>query len=145
MKDLDQILFDALKGDAALMEAVGGMVVSTCFEVGPDEMDNTPLPCIIVTDDGWQNQQESKDTMWESMEDRVTASIEVDADSPKAVKQLMRLCRKAVARYIESMAEEGEDIPELDSVQASQLAWDWMKPCYWRTITYNCLIENEYE
>lgn len=145
MKDLDQILFDALKGDAALMEAVKGNVVSTCFEVGPDEMDNTPLPCIIVTDDGWQNQQESKDTMWESMEDRVTASIEVDADSPKAVKQLMRLCRKAVARYIESMAEEGEDIPELDSVQASQLAWDWMKPCYWRTITYNCLIKNEYE
>ena len=43
MKDLDQILFDALKGDAALMEAVGGRVVSTCFEVGPDEMDNTPL------------------------------------------------------------------------------------------------------
>ena len=72
MKDLDQILFDALKGDAALMEAVGDRVVSTCFEVGPDEMDNTPLPCIIVTDDGWQNQQESKDTMWESMEDRVT-------------------------------------------------------------------------
>ena len=145
MKDLDQILFDALKGDAALMEAVGGRVVSTCFEVGPDEMDNTPLPCIIVTDDGWQNQQESKDTMWESMEDRVTASIEVDADSPKAVKQLMRLCRKAVARYIDGMAEAGDDIPELDSVQASQLAWDWMKPCYWRTITYNCLIENEYE
>lgn len=145
MKDLDQILFDALKGDAALMEAVGGRVVSTCFEVCPDEMDNTPLPCIIVTDDGWQNQQESKDTMWESMEDRVTASIEVDADSPKAVKQLMRLCRKAVARYIDGMAEADEDIPELDSVQTSQLAWDWMKPCYWQTMTYNCLIENEYE
>lgn len=145
MKDLDQILFDALKGDAALMEAVGDRVVSTCFEVGPDEMDNTPLPCIIVTDDGWQNQQESKDTMWESMEDRVTASIEVDADSPKAVKQLMRLCRKAVARHIDGMAEAGDDIPELDSVQTSQLAWDWMKPCYWQTMTYNCLIENEYE
>lgn len=145
MKDLDQILFDALKGDAALMEAVGGRVVSTSFEVGPDEADNTPLPCIIVTDDGWQNQQESKDTMWESMEDRVTASIEVDADSPKAVKQLMRLCRKAVARYVRDMAEADEDIPILDNVQASQLAWDWMKPCYWQTMTYNCLIENEYE
>ena len=142
MKDLDQILFDALKGDAALMEAVGGRVVSTCFEVGPDDMDNTPLPCIIVTDDGWQNQQESKDTMWESMEDRVTASIEVDADSPKAVKQLMRLCRKAVARYIDGMAEAGEDIPELDSVQTSQLAWDWMKPCYWDLVHYQCDVQN---
>ena len=83
--------------------------------------------------------------MWESMEDRVTASIEVDADSPNTVKQLMRLCRKAVARYIDGMAEAGEDIPELDSVQTSQLAWDWMKPCYWQTMTYNCLIKNEYE
>ena len=36
------------------MEAIGGRVVSTCFEVSPDEADNTELPNIIVTDDGFQ-------------------------------------------------------------------------------------------
>ena len=64
-----------LKGDAALMEAVGGRCEHLFRRLAQTRMDNTPLPCIIVTDDGWQNQQESKDTVWESMEDRVTASI----------------------------------------------------------------------
>jgi hypothetical protein len=106
--------------------------------VGPDGQDNTPLPCIIVTDDGWQNQPSTKDDKWEAEEDRVTASIEVDADSPKEVKRIVRMCRRAVSAYIVQMMDNDEEIPELDSLQASQLAWDWMKPCYWQTLTYNC-------
>jgi len=145
MKDLDQIIYEALTSDTALMEAVGSRIVSTCFEVGPDEPDNTPLPCIIVTDDGWQNQSETKDEEWEALEDRVTASVEVDADSPKEVKRIVKLCRKAVADHIGQMADEGEDIPSLESVQASQLAWDWMKPCYHRTLSYNCIIDIDNE
>ena len=62
MKDIDEILYDALRADESLMEAVGGRIVSTCFEVGPDGKDNTPLPCIIVTDDNFQNMPETKDT-----------------------------------------------------------------------------------
>ena len=64
MKQLDEILYDALRANPDLMQAVGERIVSTCFEVGPDEPDNTDLPCIIVTDDGWQNQPETKDTTW---------------------------------------------------------------------------------
>lgn len=143
MKQLDEILYDALRADSDLMQAVGGRIVSTCFEVSPEEVDNTPLPCIIVTDDGWQNQTETKDTQWEGTEDRVTASIEVDATSPREVKMLLKACRKAVARHVAALAEADEDIPYLDSVQASQLAWDWMKPCYHQVLTYQCTIENE--
>ena len=122
---------------------MGGRIVSTCFEVGPDEVDNTPLPCIIVTDDGTTNQPETKDTEWESWEDRVQASVEVDAESPKAVKQLCRQVRRAVARHIRTMADEGLVIPSLESLQMSGVAWDWMKPCYHQTLTYNCITDNE--
>ena len=141
MLALDEIIYNALCADADLMQQTGERIVSTCFEVGPDEQDNTELPCIIVTDDGWQNQPETKDTTWEGMEDRVTASIEVDGRSPKEVKTLLKQCRHAVAAQIHRMAEAGEDIPYLDSVQASQLAWDWMKPCYHQVLTYQCTIE----
>ena len=143
MKQLDEILYDALRADSDLMQAVGERIVSTCFEVGPDEPDNTELPCIIVTDDGWQNQPETKDSTWEGQEDHVTAGIEVDGRSPKEVKHLIRICRRAVAAEIHRMAEAGEDIPYLDSVQASQLAWDWMKPCYHQSLTYQVTIYNE--
>ena len=142
MLALDEILYNALRADAELMQLTGERIVSTCFEVGPDEPDNTELPCIIVTDDGWQNQPETKDTTWEGQEDRVTASIEVDGRSPKEVKLLLKQCRRAVAAQIRRMVEADEDIPYLDSVQAAQLAWDWMKPCYHQVLTYQCTIEN---
>ena len=142
---LDEIFYNALCSDDELMEAVGGRIKSTCFEVGPDEPDNTPLPCIIVTDDGGQNQPDNKDCEWESSEDRVTASVEIDAESPKAVKQLCRKARRIIASHIRAMAEAGDDIPYLDNLQMSGVAWDWMKPCYHQTLTYNCTIENNDE
>lgn len=141
--ELDELFFNALMADADLVLAVSGRIESTCFEVSPDEQDNTQLPCIIVTDDGLTNNLTTKDTEWESDEDRVQASVEIDAESPKRVKQLIQMVRKAIANYIESLADNGEEIPCLQSVQTNGIAWDWMKPCYHSTITYTCDIEND--
>ena len=141
--ELDELFFNALMADADMVLAVGGRIESTCFEVSPDEQDNTQLPCIIVTDDGLTNNLTTKDTEWESDEDRVQASVEVDGRDPKEVKRLIRMVRKAIANYIESLADKGEEIPCLQSVQTNGVAWDWMKPCYHSTITYTCDIEND--
>lgn len=141
--ELDELFFNALMADADLVLAVGGRIESTCFEVSPEDQDNTQLPCIIVTDDGLTNQPDSKDVEWESRIDRVQASVEVDAKDPKDVKALIRMVRKAISNYIESMADKGVDIPCLQSVQTNGVAWDWMKPCYHSTITYTCDIEND--
>jgi hypothetical protein len=129
--------------DADLVLAVGGRIESTCFEVSPDEQDNTPLPCIIVTDDGLSNQPTDKDIEWEAGEDRVQASVEVDAKDPKQVKQLMRMVRKAIANYIATLDPEKDEIPCLQSIQTNGVAWDWMKPCYHSTITYQCDVLND--
>ncbi len=140
--ELDKLFYDALQADETLKTAVGGRIVSTCFEVSPDEKDNTPLPCIIVTDDGLTNNQQTKDNVWESGEDRVQASVEVDATSPKQVKRLIRMVRKAINNYITSLYTQGTDIPNLRSVQTNGVAWDWMKPCYHSTVSYQCDVEN---
>ena len=136
--DLDEMFYHALKADRQLMAAVSGRVKSTCFEVSPEEIDNTPTPCLIVGDDGLQNDDTTKDTEWESEEDRVQASVEIDADSPKEVKRLLLMVRRAIARYMAGQ----EQIPELLGVQTSGVAWDWMKPCYHETISYQCVVEN---
>ena len=141
MKSLDEIIYDAICADAALMEAIGSRVVSTCFEVPPAEADNTPLPNIIVTDDGFQNQNGTKDCVWESGEDRVQATVDVAADSPKEVKQIVRKVRKAVETYIGTLYTQGEDIPELESLSSDGIAWDWMKPCYYQRLTYQCITK----
>ena len=147
MKSVDEIIYDAICADTALMEAIGSRVVSTCFEVPPAEADNTPLPNIIVTDDGFQNQNGTKDCVWESGEDRVQVTVDVAADSPKEVKRLIRMVRRAIENQIILMSAANERIPELDSLSSNGIAWDWMKPCYYQHLTYQCTtlsdIDNE--
>jgi hypothetical protein len=143
MKQVDEIIYDAIRADEDLMTAISGHVVSTCFEVSPTDADNTPLPYIIVTDDGFQNQVESKDDGWEGKEDRVSVGVEVAAESPQDVKRLIRMVRQAVASYIEQMYDNGEDIPELDNLSSDGLAWDWSKPCYYQRLTYQCITNTE--
>lgn len=141
--NLDELFFNAIMADADLVLAVGGRVESTCFEVSPDETDNTLLPNIIITDDGMTNQPDSKDVEWESREDRVQASVDVAAEDPKQVKQLIGMVRHAIANYIQALDDQEEDIPYLQSVQTAGVAWDWMKPCYHDVITYTCDVPNQ--
>ena len=143
MKQVDEIIYDAIRADEELMTAIKGHVVSTCFEVSPTDADNTPLPYIIVTDDGFQNQVESKDDGWEGTEDRVSVGVEVAAESPQDVKRLIKMVRQAVSSYIEQMYDDDEDIPELDSLSSDGLAWDWTKPCYYQRLTYQCITNTE--
>ena len=141
--NLDELFFNAIMADADLVLAVGGRIESTCFEVSPDDIDNTQLPNIIITDDGLSNQPDSKDVEWESREDRVQASVDVAAENPKQVKQLIGMVRHAIANYIQALDDQGEDIPYLQSIQTAGVAWDWMKPCYHDVITYTCDVPNQ--
>lgn len=142
MKQVDEIIYDAIQADAALMTTIGGRVVSTCFEVSPDETDNTPLPNIIVTDDGFQNQDTTKDSVWEGEDDEVQVTVDIASKSPNEVKDLVRMVRRAVSRYIIGMYENHEVIPELDKLSSDGLQWDWMRPCYYQKLTYNCSIKS---
>ena len=139
--ELDEILYNALVADATLTAYIGGQdrIASTCFEVSPDEKDNTPVPCIIVTDDGFQATDTNKDVEWEPSEDNVQASVEVDAESPKEVKKIIRMVRKAIANYVKTMTD---DVPYLANVQSNGVAWDWLKPCYHSTVSYQCIVDN---
>lgn len=143
MKQVDEIIYDAIKADDDLMAAIGGRVVSTCFEVSPTEADNTPVPNIIVTDDGFQNLIGTKDNVWESGEDTVQASVDIAADSPSEVKRLVRMVRKAVETQICALYASGEQTPELESLTSDGIAWDWMKPCYYQKLTYQCITNTD--
>ena len=143
MKTLAEIFYDAITADETLTALTGGRVVSTCFEVPPDELDNTPLPNIIITNDGFQNNQSTKDCVWEADEDVVTASVDIAANSPSEVDSLVAKVRKAIDTYITTMWSNGQAIPELQpgSPSSQGIEWDWMKPCYYQKLTYQCITE----
>lgn len=141
MNQLDEILYTALTSDAAFNAAVGGRIRSTCFEVSPAEQDNVPLPSVIVIDFGSQDGQTTKDNTWESCEDQVQAGIEISASSPKEVHKLLRKARKAVAAYVQTLDYDHQ--PELNKISRDGVQWDWMKPCYFDTLRYQCTLYDE--
>ena len=105
MLELDEIFYAALMANETIVSDTDGRIFSTCVEVPPAETDNTPLPYIIIMDEGLQNDQGTKDDVWESRDDRVQASVQISAVSPKEVKRLTRIVRKAIADYINGSAK----------------------------------------
>ena len=140
MLRLDKILFDAITADAELMQTVGNRVKSTCFEVSPEEQDNTPLPYIVIRDLGKQPAQTTKDDEWMPSLWNVGAGIEVGATSPNEVDAIVMKAMKAVANYMQTL--EG-DVPYLNEgfPRTQGVSWDWMKPCYWDIAQYQCDVE----
>ena len=140
MLRLDKIFFDAITADADLMQTVGNRVKSTCFEVSPDEQDNTPLPYIVIRDLGKQPAQTTKDDEWMPSLWNVGAGIEVGATSPNEVDAIVMKAMKAIANYMQTL--EG-DVPYLNEgfPRTQGVNWDWMKPCYWDLAQYQCDVE----
>lgn len=139
----DEIFYNALRADEQLMEATKGRIMSTCIEVAPTEQDNTPMPYIIVTFDGMQNDGSTKDDL-EGDFDSVTVSIEIAAESRKEVGQLSLMVRQAVRDYFRDPDEDDSDeVPTDYQLSASGVAWDWTRPCYYQTLTYQCTTEND--
>jgi hypothetical protein len=145
MLRLDEIFYKAITADADLMQAVGGLVKSTCFEVSPEETDNTPLPYIIIIDEGKAPAQTTKDDEWMPSQWRVSAGVEVGAVSPNEVDALVMMAMKAIAEYISTLSEQGEEIPYLNEgfPQTQGIAWDWTKPCYFDVAHYQCDVDNK--
>ena len=140
MLRLDELLFEAITADAELMQAVGGRVKSTCFEVSPDEKDNTPLPYIVIRDFGRQPSQTTKDDEWMPDMWNVGAGVEVGAKSPNEVDAIVMKAMKAIATYMQTL---NGNVPYLNEgfPQTKGVNWDWTKPCYWDLIQYQCDVE----
>ena len=143
MKTVDEIIYDAILASEGITDIVGDRVVSTCFEVPPEVLDNTLVPNIIVTFDGFQNQTTTKDTVWEGEEDRVQVGVDIAAGSPGEVKHLVRMVRTAVESHVVALYQQGEDTPELEALSSDGIAWDWMKPCYYQKLNYQCLVKTD--
>ena len=138
MKQVDEMIYEAIVADESLMTTIGGRVTSTCFEIPPDQLDNTEVPNIIITDDGFTNNVTTKDCVWEGGEDEVHVTVDIAGNSPQEVKQIMRRVRKAVETY---MASLGTDMPTLVSLTSGELSWDWLKPCYYKPLIYQCITK----
>lgn len=134
----DSIFVDALKSNSTLVESVGGRIYGTAIPLPDEDADNVPVPYLIVTFDGLNNDVDSKDDEMESDTDKVNISIEVVGKTLAKLHELTQAVRDTVRDYL---ATNDTDITEYQ-FGAQAIQYDSMKPCYWQVLTYQCDVEN---
>ena len=138
--ELDEIIYSAITANETLVSLTGGRIKSTTFEVPPIQKDNTPIPYIVIYEEPGQNDQGTKDDVWECGSDIVNVGVEFAASSPNEVKRLRKLIRKAVDTYVKS---NETDILALRAINYDGIQWFWEKPCYYDTLHYQCDMVND--
>ena len=137
----DKVFYNALLSNQTLADMVEGRIENTTIPVPDDELANTPVPYIIITFDGMQNEGFSKDNSYEGMNDKVQVGIEVAATDRQQLADITTAIRQTVIDYFESAVEEQPDfslIPQNYTLTASPVQYDSLAPCFFQTLNYNC-------
>ena len=138
----DIIFVKALLADEELMaKLAAGDVYNTSIALPDKDLDNAPLPFVIVSFDGLTNDVETKDDPYEGDSDAVTISIEVAARTRTELGQLTEAVRRQVHQYFvddDPTDEDADLIPHDYQFSAQAVNYDSLKPCYWQVLTYQC-------
>ena len=143
----------ALQSNTTLMAKLAAKkVYNTSIAVPDKDLINAPLPYIIVSFDGLQNDTSTKDCSYDAEEDKVQIGIEIAARSRRKLGELAQDVRDTVRSYFENysapsseMEEDLTDIiPDDYTFSANGVQYDPDKPCYFQTLTYNCDTKNIY-
>ncbi len=142
----DRIFAAALAADSDITTAVANRIYSTAIPLPDEDVDNVPVPYIIVSFDGMENLEGTKDSLYEGPEDRVQIGVMVVAANRDALAELVDLVRETIPAYFESYeapeSEDEEDLSELIPVDyklsAGAVSYDASKPCYWLKLNYDC-------
>ena len=138
----DIIFVKALRADEELMaKLAAGDVYNTAIALPDEDLDNAPLPYVIVSFDGLTNDVETKDDPYEGDSDAVTISIEVAARTRTELGQLTEAVRHQVHDFFvnDDQTDDDSDLVPLDyQFSAQAVNYDQMKPCYWQVLSYQC-------
>lgn len=141
----DGIFVAALRGNSDLMDRIGSRLYSTAIPLPDEDADNVPVPYIIVTFDGLNNEQTTKDNPFESDEDSVNISILCAAANRESLAELMQEIRTTVYEYMLEQRRLGLYIIDDYTLSADAVQYDSFKPCYWQTLRYVCDVTNTFD
>ena len=140
----DAIFVKALRSNADLIAALpAGDVYNTAIALPDEDADNAPLPYVIVSFDGLNNQDTTKDNDYDGLTDTVTIGIEIAAETRPKLGELARIVRKTLREYFREHQDDDSDedyqlIPDDMTISAQPVQYDSLKPCYWQRLTYQC-------
>ena len=134
----DSIFIYALSASEDIVQAVDGRLYGTAIPLPDEEADNVPVPYIIVTFNGLNNIDESKDDMYESDYDSVNIGIEVIGKTLGHLHDLTEMVRDVIHQYFVN----NETPVEGYQFSAQPIIFDSEKPGYWQVLNYQCEVYN---
>lgn len=134
----DSIFIYALSASEDIMQAVDGRIYGTAIPMPDEEADNVPVPYIIVTFNGLNNIDETKDDMYESDYDSVNIGIEVIGKTLGHLHDLTEMVRDVIHQYFVN----NETPVEGYQFSAQPIIFDSEKPGYWQVLNYQCEVYN---
>lgn len=140
----DIIFVKALRSNASLIKQLpAGNVYNAAIALPKEQADNAPLPNIIVTYEGLNNQEFTKDDAYEGLSDTVTIGIDTAAKNREQLAELVIMVRQTIKDYFRQHINDDEDedfrlIPNSIQLQAGPVIYDKDKPCYWQVLTFYC-------
>ena len=148
----DSIFVSALQSNSELLEKLTEYIdddgnvqydetprlYGTAIGLPDDDADNVPVPYVIVTFDGLNNDTGTKDDRYESENDRVNIGIEVVGETLKDLHDLTQMVRDTVLGYLRANHTNVEDY----TFTADAIQYDSLKPCYWQVLRYQCDVYN---
>lgn len=140
----DAIFIKAIRSNSELLALLPeGDAWGTTITRPDVDLDNTPLPYVIVSFDGMQNDDDSKDDSYEGDNDIVQISIEVAASTRPELATIAEIIRSTIKEYFGENYDSDEDedfalIPQSYKFSAGAVEYDAMKPCFWQVLHYSC-------
>ena len=138
----DKVFYNALSSSSDLAAYVDDRIYNTSIPVPDDDLLNEPVPYIIITFDGMQNDGYTKDNSFEGDTDKVQIGIEITAANRQDLGTIADLVRTIVIAYFEDTEGHTIDdydlVPEDYAITAGPVQYDPVKPCFFQTLTYNC-------
>lgn len=139
----DKFFYNALRNSADVIKVTEGRIFNPAREEIDEEEDK--IPYLILSLDGVQNEAIDEDSAGEGRVDTDTLSLLCVANSRSGLADLTELVRKTLRKALlafgdDEVAEYGCSITDY-KFSAGAVQFDFMKPCYFQTLTYN--VENE--
>lgn len=143
--ETDSIFIAALTSSAEVMQTIDGRLYSTAIPMPDEDAENVPVPYVIVTFNGLNNEGTTKDDPFEGDTDVVQIGVEVTAVNREQLAELTQLIRSTIHDYLtEDVDDERQTIDDYQ-LSAEAVQYDSLKPCYWQTIRYQCDVFNRQE
>lgn len=134
----DSIFIAAIQSNPALVERIGGRLYGTAIPLPDEDADNVPVPYVIVTFNGLNNQNQTKDDVYESNYDTVNIGVEVTGKTIDDLHELTQELRDTILSYFRENKTAVSDY----TFSADAIQYDSLKPCYWQTLRYQCEVYN---